>query len=156
MKKNIRHSPTVRERPARARIVPEDECTECGTLMRPSTAGRTILLHGEPIPVPGVPHVACPRCGNTMTWIGDIRTQHLAAIAIYRERHGLLTAAEIRALRVRHRLTQAQLAKLLGLGTNTLSRWEAGRNAQSASMDILLRLVRDVPGALEYLRRHPA
>ena len=156
MKKKTRHSPTVRERPPRARVVPEDECTECGTLMRPSTAGRTIQLHGEGITVAGVPHVVCPHCGNTMTDLDHVRAQNLAAIAIYRERHGLLSAAEIRALRVRHRLTQARLARLLGLGTNTLSRWEAGRNVQSASMDMLLRLVRDVPGSLEYLRRHGA
>ena len=53
-------------------------------------------------------------------------------------------------------LTQGELARLLGLGPNTLSRWEAGRNAQSAAMDILLRLVRDVPGSLNYLRSRAA
>jgi hypothetical protein len=42
------------------------------------------------------------------------------------------------------------------LGGNTLSRWEAGRNVQSAAMDVLLRLIRDLPGSLEYLREHAA
>jgi DNA-binding transcriptional regulator YiaG len=50
----------------------------------------------------------------------------------------------------------AELAQLLRLGGNTLSRWEAGRNVQSAAMDVLLRLIRDVPASLEYLRAHAA
>jgi Helix-turn-helix len=50
-------------------------------------------------------------------------------------------------------LTQAELARLLRLGANTISRWEAARNVQTASMDMLLRMIRDVPGTLDYLRR---
>jgi DNA-binding transcriptional regulator YiaG len=50
-------------------------------------------------------------------------------------------------------LTQEALARLLRLGSNTLSRWEAGRNVQTAAMDVLLRLLRDLPGSLDYLRR---
>jgi putative zinc finger/helix-turn-helix YgiT family protein len=69
---------------------------------------------------------------------------------------GLLTADEIRSLRERFGVTQAELARLLRLGQNTLSRWEAGRNVQTAAMDVLLRVLRDVPGGLEYLRKHAA
>lgn len=53
-------------------------------------------------------------------------------------------------------LTQAELARLLRLGGNTISRWEAGRNVQTASMDMLVRLIRNLPGSLEYLRNHAA
>ena len=78
------------------------------------------------------------------------------AIAIYRRRHGLLSADEIRAIRERFYLTQADLALLLRLGANTVSRWESGRNVQSAAMDMLLRLIRDVPGSIPYLRDRAA
>ena len=61
---------------------------------------------------------------------------------------------EIRAIRERFGLTQADLARLLHLGANTVSRWESGRNVQTAAMDLLLRLVRDVPGGIDYLREH--
>ena len=67
-----------------------------------------------------------------------------------------MSADEIRALRERFELTQAELAKLLRLGANTVSRWESGRNVQTAAMDILLRIIRDLPGSLEYLRKHAA
>jgi len=42
------------------------------------------------------------------------------------------------------------------LGANTLSRWESGRNVQTEATDTLLRLIRDVPGSIEYLRHHAA
>jgi DNA-binding transcriptional regulator YiaG len=67
-----------------------------------------------------------------------------------------LSADDIRSLRERFGLTQAELARLLRLGQNTLSRWEAARNIQTAAMDVLLRVLRDVPGGLEYLRKHAA
>jgi len=44
----------------------------------------------------------------------------------------------------------------LRLGANTISRWEAGRSVQTEAMDVLLRLLRDVPGSLDYLRAHAA
>ncbi len=47
-------------------------------------------------------------------------------------------------------------ARLLRLGANTLSRWEAGRNVQTEAMDTPLRLIRDLPGTIEYLRAHAA
>lgn len=68
----------------------------------------------------------------------------------------LLSADEIRALRERFGLTQVDLARLLRLGGNTISRWEAGRNVQTGAMDMLLRLLRDLPGGIEYVRRHAA
>ena len=53
-------------------------------------------------------------------------------------------------------LTQAELARLLRLGGNTISRWEAGRTVETAAMDVLLRMIRDLPGSIEYLRSHAA
>jgi hypothetical protein len=35
-------------------------------------------------------------------------------------------------------------------------RWESGKNVQTATMDMLLRLIRDLPGSLDYLRDHAA
>lgn len=78
------------------------------------------------------------------------------AIAIYRKKHGLLSAEEIRAIRERFDLTQADLTCLLHLGANTISRWESGRNVQTAVMDILLRMIRDLPQSLAYLRARAA
>ena len=53
-------------------------------------------------------------------------------------------------------LNQGRLARLRRLGANTISRWEADRNVQTAAMDVLLRLIRDLPGSIDYLRTHAA
>ena len=111
-------------------------------------------VNGEEISVPSAPHLACPKCGEIVLRYRDSR--RLGEDAIYRKKHGLLSADEIRALRERLDLTQADLARLLRLGANTVSRWESGRNVQTAAMDILLRLIRDLPGSVEYLRSHAA
>ncbi len=72
----------------------------------------------------------------------------------YRKDHEHLSSEEIQALREELALTQAELAEFLKLGPNTISRWETGRLAQSASMDVLLCLIRDIPQTLEYLKSH--
>ena len=76
--------------------------------------------------------------------------------AVGRKKHGLLSADEIRALRERFGLTQSELARLLHVGANTISRWESGRNVQTDAMEMLLRLLRDLPGSLDYLGQHAA
>lgn len=74
------------------------------------------------------------------------------AIELYRKKYRLLLGDEIQSIRERNQLTQAQFALLFKLGVNTLSRWESGRNVQSSAMDVLLRLIRDVPRTLAYLQ----
>ena len=106
--------------------------------------------------MPAALHLRCPKCHEVVLRYEDARRLSEDAIAIYRRKHGLLSASEMRAIRERFNLTQAEFGTLLRLGANTLSRWESGRNVQTEAMDTLLRLIRDVPGSIEYLRRHAA
>ena len=71
-------------------------------------------------------------------------------------RQASVSPDEIVELREQLGFSQAQLGRLLQLGTNTVSRWETGRKVQSASMDTLLRVLRDVPGTAEYLAKRVA
>ena len=117
--------------------------------------GRLVLpVNGEEVAVPGAQHLRCPKCGEVALTGTAARRLGEDAIAIYRRKHGLLSADQIRGIRERFGLTQAAFARLLRLGSNTLSRWEAGRNVQTEAMDTLLRLIRDVPGSIEYLHVH--
>lgn len=109
-------------------------------------------INGEEIAVPSASHLKCPRCGEVVLRFHDAKRLHEDAIELYRRKHGLLSATEIRELRERFDLNQADLARLLRLGANTISRWESGRNVQIAAMDTLLRLIRDMPGSIDYLR----
>jgi len=147
----------TKTRPKRRAVVrPDDACPTCGTMMRRTRERVTLPVNGEEIRVPNIPHLRCPECGEGLFTLQDAEMMRLGAFDIYRRTHRLLSADEIRAIRERYGLTQAELARLLRLGGNTVSRWEAGRNVQTAAMDVLLRLIRDLPGSLEYLREHAA
>ena len=110
-------------------------------------------VNGEEVAVPSALHLSCPKCHEIVLRYQDARRLGEDAIEIYRRKHGLLSANDIRAIRERFGLTQAEFASLLRLGANTLSRWESGRNVQTEAMDTLLRLIRDLPGSIDYLRR---
>jgi putative zinc finger/helix-turn-helix YgiT family protein len=113
-------------------------------------------VNGEEVSVRGIPHLRCPNCDESLLSLEEVRLFRETAFGIYRTKYGLLGPDEIRRLRERLQLTQAAMAKLLRLGGNTISRWEAGRKVQTAAMDVLLRILRDLPGSLEYLRKRAA
>jgi putative zinc finger/helix-turn-helix YgiT family protein len=140
----------------KSRRPPDDACPTCGTIMRPHRGTRTLPVNGEPMRVPGISYLLCPKCGETLTNYEQVGYLFDRAHQLYREKHHLLSPSEIEEIRERHGLTQAALAKLLRLGANTISRWESDRMVQTAAMDVLLRLIRDVPETLRFLRRHAA
>lgn len=136
--------------------LPSDACPMCGTPMKERRGKLAFPVNGEDVRVPQATHLACPKGHDPVLRADDARRLREQALDLYRGKYGLLSADEIRSLRERFGLTQAELARLLRLGQNTLSRWEAGRHVQTAAMDVLLRILRDVPGGLEYLRKHAA
>jgi len=108
------------------------------------------------IRIPDLEVIACtnPDCrpedpGDTI--IHDDAATWRVTVETYRQL-GLLTPEEVRAGRERLGLNQQQLQELLGLGGNSLSRWENGHVYQSRSMDTLLRIVFNVPPAMDYVR----
>jgi putative zinc finger/helix-turn-helix YgiT family protein len=149
-------SASVKTVPRRGRVLPNDACPACGTTMIQKRGTLRLPVNGEEIAVPSATHLGCPKCGEVVLRLRDSKRLSEDAIAIYRHQHGLLSADEIRAIRERFNLTQTDLARLVRLGANTVSRWEGGRNVQTAAMDILLRMIRDLPGSIDYLRDHAA
>jgi len=141
---------------ARRRALQNDSCPRCGTALVERRSTLKAPVNGEDVAVPSASHLRCPKCGEIVLRFSDARRLQEDAIAAYRKKHGLLSADEIRALRERFGLTQGDLARLLHLGANTISRWESGRNVQTEAMEMLLRLLRDLPGSLDYLRQHAA
>lgn len=137
-------------------LLSNEACPACGAQLRERKGRLKLPVNGEEIAVPDASHLRCPRCREVILRLDDARTLRRRALESYRKKYGLLSAEEIRSIRERFGLTQAALAKLLRLGGTTISRWEAGRNVQTAAMDILLRLIRDVPGSIEYLRTRAA
>lgn len=140
-------------RTKRGRLMVDNACPACGTPMRERPASLKFPVNGEEIAVAVSPHLSCPKCHEVVLRFDDARRLRQRALESYRQKYGLLSVDEIRSVRERFGLTQAELARLLRLGANTISRWEAARNVQTASMDLLLRMLRDLPGSLDYLRK---
>ena len=148
----MKTSSVSQPRTQRGRLLPDNACPECGTPMREKQGALKFSMNGEEIAVAQSPHLSCPKCHEVVLRFDDARKLRQRALESYRQKYGLLSADDIRSIRERFGLTQAELARLLRLGANTISRWEAARNVQTASMDMLLRMIRDLPGSLEYLR----
>jgi putative zinc finger/helix-turn-helix YgiT family protein len=94
-------------------------------------------LHDVTVPELVVPK--CSACGE-LVFSNDTDEQINRAL---RTQLGLLQPDEIRAKRVRLRLTQRALAGHIGVAAETLSRWESGLLIQGRAMNTLLRLYFD-------------
>lgn len=74
----------------------------------------------------------------------------------YRIKRGLLTSDEIVAIRESYGLSQVDLARLLGWGEATISRYES-KAIQDEAYDTMLRLIKNNPlQALEFLKKNAA
>ena len=72
----------------------------------------------------------------------------------YRKAHGLLTSNDIVAIREKYGLSQVDLAKLLGWGEATISRYES-KAIQDDAYDNMLRIINDNPlAALDLLQKN--
>lgn len=158
------------QRPDMARATKQDKprkriprCPCCGqrTMGRVTRTVTTRVRHEgrEPIEVT-VEDVPAWRCTNPDckpphpddAILEDAEAAERITEACYRAL-GLLTPAEIRANRERLGLTQQELQEYLGLGSNSLSRWESGRVYQSRSHDMLLRIFFNVVQARTFVYR---
>ena len=95
-------------------------------------------MRNEPIEVE-VQEYKCPKCGEKSLAPTEINDPFAQAYRLYRTRHRILQPDEIRDFRRRFHLTQEELAKLLGLGGATLSRYENG-SLQDRTHDTLIRM----------------
>ena len=86
----------------------------------------------------------CARCGEQI-----LPPALIARIEAERYRlEGLLSPMEVREARTRIGFTQLEMARLLGVGDKTYTRWELGLSTQTKSMDNLVRLADQHPDVL--------
>lgn len=126
-------------------------CLECGGDMVLSTEPLTEMYKGEEITVSGLEYFICSNCGEVVMSAEMADKQAREMARVYASRHALLSPAEITSLRKKLGLTQAQFESLIGVSRPTVCRWERGSSQQSETANILMRMIRDVPGAARYL-----
>lgn len=122
-----------------------DICPICGEghLSR-ETEQITVEHQGISGQIPSL-YSVCDHCGSEQAGAAELRGNKRAMIAFRKRVDGLLTGAEVRALRERLGLTQTQAAKVFGGGPVAFSKYESDDVAQSDAMDKLLRLADAMP-----------
>lgn len=127
-------------------------CPFCSALaFAPVRAHRTVLADDSVELVYSVELMKCGSCGESGYAPGQSLQASRTRAGVLRSHAGFLTPDEIRAIRERFHLTQADLEQLLGTGRKTVVRWESGTVCQSATAERVLRLIDKVPGAFEVL-----
>jgi HTH-type transcriptional regulator/antitoxin MqsA len=126
------------------------ECPACEQgKLTPETYDDVFQNNGAPIQVHGLERYRCSVCSAQPIFKDQIKRNQLRIADAKRESDGLLTAEEIRRVREFAHISQSEAALIFGGGANAFSKYERGEVAQSVAMDRLLRLIRDVPGAVQ-------
>lgn len=87
----------------------------------------------------------CERCGEEFFLPEQMDAVLRRAADQIRKEEGLLGPEQIRGIRERYRISQADFERLLGTGPKTVTRWERGTVVQNRATDSLLRLVAEDP-----------
>jgi putative zinc finger/helix-turn-helix YgiT family protein len=91
----------------------------------------------RPLLVQNLSWLQCEECGESI--LDELASGTVEAAR--RQAQGLLGAGDIKELRSRLRLKQAEMSRLLGIGEKTYCRWETGAYIQSLAFDRYLRLL---------------
>ncbi|MBI3757946.1 MAG: type II toxin-antitoxin system MqsA family antitoxin [Deltaproteobacteria bacterium] len=128
-------------------------CAQCG---KPGLTFRRqpeiFTYKGVTLQIDNYGVFACPICGEEYLDHVLIQETEPQIRNWQRQVDGLLTTEEIKAIRKKIGVSQAEFSRVLGGGPKSFAKYETGVVNQSAAMDQLLRLIRDVPGVWENLK----
>jgi len=93
----------------------------------------------------------CDLCGSEQSGADQLRANKRAMVAFRKRVDGLLAGSQVRTLRRRLGLSQADAARVFGGGPVAFSKYEKDDVAQSEAMDKLLRLAAALPDAYDQL-----
>lgn len=131
---------------------PTNPCIECGSasMKRVSIDYCTKMKYegtSYDVRVSDLMIFQCPSCGEKEFTPESRRQLRIALCDLL----GLLKPSEIRAKRESLGLSQVDLANLMGIANETISRWESSVLVQSRASDRFLRSVFAVPGVRTFL-----
>lgn len=93
----------------------------------------------------------CDACGSEQANAAQLRDNKRQMVAFKKQVDCLLTGSEVRALREKLGLSQAEAAQAFGGGPVAFSKYESDDIAQSTSMDRLLRVANANPSTFRWL-----
>lgn len=115
-------------------------CPICGEgHLEPCIGKNAVEYKGKSVEL-DTQYSVCDVCGSEQADAVQLRTNKRAMTAFRKQVNGLLSGAEVRNLRERLRISQAEAANIFGGGPVAFSKYESDDVAQSEPMDKLLRL----------------
>jgi len=93
----------------------------------------------------------CDCCGSEQAGPAELRANKRTMVAFKKEVDGLLTGAQVRALREHLGINQSEAARIFGGGPVAFSKYESDDVSQSEAMDKLIRLADELPEAFAIL-----
>lgn len=93
----------------------------------------------------------CRECGEEYYLPGQMEESQRRAAVVLAARSASLSPAQIRSIRDELGITQAEGERLVGAGPKTWVRWERGTVSPNSLTVLVLRMLRDLPGAREYV-----
>ncbi|MQA91302.1 MAG: helix-turn-helix domain-containing protein [Gemmatimonas sp.] len=128
----------------------QESCVICGRGQAQRTQKRQFHFYRDRRAMIDDDFYQCDVCGEAYYAPSQIaRAERLTKAAI--AKRDRLNPDEIRALRGEPGLTQFELEDLLGVGRNTVVRWESGQVRPNMAVNTLLRLVPSEPAARRWL-----
>jgi putative zinc finger/helix-turn-helix YgiT family protein len=113
---------------------------------------REFNVRGESIKVEYEAY-KCDTCGETFLETKTEDDPLVAAYTIYRKKHNMLQPDDIKKIRMKYGISQAELGRLLGWGGATLSRYENGA-LQDRVHDGQLSLISDPRNMLKLIKEN--
>jgi putative zinc finger/helix-turn-helix YgiT family protein len=142
-----------RNDPVQADLLQLPECPDCDSTDSRLEYRLQSFRHGrgdDSVDVScEVPVYTCNHCG--LEWCPP-EAEDVRQTAVCRSL-GRLNPDEVRGVREKFRLSQAEFSRITGFGEASLSRWETGAQVQNTSSDRLLRLIIADPGNLQLLEQ---
>ena len=125
-------------------------CLQCddGTALVRMKKDMTEVMDGESVTIPGVSGWHCPVCGECEFDPGEGERYGVALEAL-RRASAEKRARELRAIRKKLGLKQAQAGRIFGGGVNAFSEYERGKTQPHKSTVILFRLLERHPELME-------
>jgi HTH-type transcriptional regulator/antitoxin MqsA len=109
-------------------------------------------FEGASITVPDVEGWFCTACGELEFDTPESARSFFEQVTVLQQQERARQAGELRAIRIRLKLTQRQAAELFGGGANAFSDYERGATRPARSTVLLLHLLDHHPELLQELR----
>jgi len=120
-----------------------DRHAGCGGVYATTTTPKTETMVGLSVTVERRV-MRCSKCEHERRAPDQVEGDYLGTMAAIREKHGLLTPAEIRRTREALGVTSDEFDALLGLPSGISKGWETQRHMQNAMADARIRALQDV------------